>query len=173
MKLAIAAAFVAVLAMQATTPARADDLTDPQIAHIAYTAGDLDIKAAQLALKTSKNKDVIDFANNMVDDHNVVNNKALELLKKLNVTPQDNDVSKGLATQSEETQANLAKLSGAEFDKAYAANELAYHQNVNTALEKTLIPSTENAELKALLETGLKIFQGHAEHAEMLVKMLQ
>jgi len=109
----------------------------------------------------------------MVDDHTAVNNKALELLKKLNVTPQDNDVSRGLATQSAEAQAKLAKLSGAEFDKAYAANELAYHQNVNTALEKTLIPSTENAELKALLETGLKIFQGHQEHAEMLVKMLQ
>ncbi len=44
---------------------------------------------------------------------------------------------------------------------------------VNGALEKTLIPATGNAELKDLLSTGLKIFQGHQEHAEMLVKMLK
>ena len=32
--------------------------TDPQIAHIAYTAGQLDIDAAKQALAKSKNKDV-------------------------------------------------------------------------------------------------------------------
>jgi transketolase len=37
--------------------------TDPQIAHIAYTAGQLDIAAAHLALQKSKNKDVVAFAN--------------------------------------------------------------------------------------------------------------
>jgi len=31
-----------------------------------------------------------------------------------------------------------------------------------------LIPAAQNAELKALLSTGLKIFQGHQAHAEML-----
>ena len=147
--------------------------TDPQIAHIAYTAGVVDIKAAQVALKISKNADVIAFANNMVADHTAVNDQALALLKKLNVTPEDNDVSKSIVKQSDDEQAKLAKLTGAAFDKAYAANELAYHQMVNGALEKTLIPATANAELKDLLSTGLKNFQGHQEHAQMLVKMLQ
>ena len=35
----------------------------------------------------------------------------------------------------------------------------------NSALETTLIPSASNAELKSLLQTGLKIFQGHEQHA--------
>ena len=82
------------------------------------------------------------------------------------MTPQDNDTSKGLLKQAKERQAELAKLSGAAFDKAYAANEVAYHKTVNGALESTLIPSTTNAELKDLLGTGLKIFQGHQQHAE-------
>jgi putative membrane protein len=60
----------------------------------------------------------------------------------------------------------LAKLRGAAFDRAYADNEVAYHKTVNGALETTLIPSASNAELKNLLETGLKIFQGHEQHAE-------
>jgi putative membrane protein len=37
---------------------------------------------------------------------------------------------------------------------------------VNGALESTLIPSASNDELKGLLQTGLKIFQGHEQHAE-------
>ena len=170
----IGATFLALVLAFAAAPAQsAEKLTDPQVAHIAYTAGLIDINAAQLALKTSKNSDVIAFANNMVADHAAVNDQALALLKKLNVTPEDNDVSKGLVKQADAEQAKLAKLSGAAFDKAYAANELAYHETVNGALEKTLIPATSNAELKALLETGLKIFQGHQEHAAMLVKMLK
>ena len=43
---------------------------------IAYTAGQIDIKAAKLALEKSKNKEVRDFAENMVRDHAAVNDQA-------------------------------------------------------------------------------------------------
>jgi putative membrane protein len=142
--------------------------TDPQIAHIAYTAGQIDIEAGKLALKKSKNKQVRDFAEDMVRDHTAVNAKALALVKKLNVTPEDNPTSKALLDQAKKEHAALSKLNGKAFDKAYAANEVAYHKTVNGALETTLIPSASNSELKDLLGTGLKIFQGHEQHAEHL-----
>jgi putative membrane protein len=148
-------------------------LTDPQIAHIAYTAGLLDIAAASQALSKSTNKDVRSFADDMVRDHTAVNNKALALVKKLNVTPEDNDTSRALTKQAAEKRAELSKLSGAEFDKAYIANEVAYHKTVNGALETTLIPSASNPELKSLLQTGLKIFQGHQQHAEEVAAALK
>lgn len=140
--------------------------TDPQIAHIAYTAGQIDIAAAQQAEQKSKNADVLAFAKSMIADHTAVNDKALALVKKLGVTPQDNDTSKALTKQAADKRAELAKLSGKAFDKAYIDNEVAYHQTVNSALQNTLIPSAANPELKQLLETGLKIFQGHEQHAE-------
>ena len=140
--------------------------TDPQIAHIAYTAGTIDIEAAQQALKISKNPDVRAFAESMVKDHTTVNKLALDLCKKLGVTPEDNDTSKSLAKGAEAKRAELAKLSGAEFDKAYMANEVAYHKTVNGAVETVLIPSSTNGELKSLLQQGLKIFKGHQQHAE-------
>jgi putative membrane protein len=140
--------------------------TDPQIAHIAYTAGQLDIEAAHQALQKSSNKEVRAFATDMERDHKAVNDKALALVKKLNVTPEDNDTSKALTKQAADKRAELAKLSGAAFDRAYIDNEVAYHKVVNGALEKTLIPSASNPELKDLLTTGLKIFQGHEQHAE-------
>ncbi len=147
--------------------------TDPQIAHIAYTAGQLDIEAAKQALSKSTNKDVRAFADGMVSDHTTVNDKALGLVKKLKVTPEDNDTSRALTKQAAEKRAELAKLDGAEFDKAYIANEVAYHKTVNGALETTLIPSASNPELKSLLQTGLKIFQGHEQHAEQVAAELK
>ena len=101
--------------------------TDPQIAHIAYTAGTIDVAAAKQALSKTSNKDVKAFAQDMVRDH----------------------------------------------DKAYVANEVAYHKAVDNALETTLIPSASNADLKSLLETGLKIFQGHEQHAEHVASELK
>jgi putative membrane protein len=150
----------AAFAQQAPKP------TDPQIAHIAYTAGVLDIEASKQALAISKNPQVRAFAEQMVKDHTAVNDQALALVKKLNVTPEDNDTSKALTTQAAAKRAELAKLTGVSFDRAYVANEVAYHKTVNSALATTLIPSARNGELKSLLQTGLKLFQGHQQHAE-------
>ena len=147
--------------------------TDPQIAHIAYTAGVIDIAAAKQAITKASNKDVKAFAEDMIRDHEAVNKQALDLVKKLNVTPQDNDTSKTLSKNAADKLAELGKLSGAAFDKAYVANEVAYHKAVNGALETLLIPSASNAELKSLLQTGLKIFQGHEQHAEHVAAMLK
>ena len=147
--------------------------TDPQIAHIAYTAGVIDIAAAKQAATKASNKDVKAFAEDMVRDHEAVNKQALDLVKKLKVTPEDNDTSKALSKQAADKLAELGKLKGAEYDKAYVANEVAYHKAVNGALETQLIPSASNPELKSLLQTGLKIFQGHQQHAEHVAAELK
>lgn len=148
-------------------------LTDPQIAHIAYTAGVLDVEAAKQALAKSKTPAVVDFAKEMVRDHEAVNAKALALVKKLNVTPQDNDTSRALTKAADDKRAQYDKLSGAAFDKAYVDNEVAFHKTVDGALANQLIPSATNGELKDLLQTGLKIFQGHEQHAEHLATTLK
>lgn len=153
--------------------AQGSKLNDAQIAHIAYTAGQIDIQAAEQALKKSKNKDVRSFAQDMVRDHKAVNDKALALVKKLKVTPEDNNTSQSLSKQATDKRAELAKLNGTAFDKAYINNEVAYHKTVNDALQNTLIPGASNSELKDLLTTGLKIFQGHQQHAEQVAAQIK
>jgi putative membrane protein len=147
--------------------------TDPQIAHIAYTAGTLDIEAAKQALSHSKTKSVRDFAQEMIRDHQAVNDKALALVKKLHVTPEANPTSAALTKDAAAARARLEALHGAAFDRAYVDNEVKYHQTVNGALEKTLIPSAHNAELKSLLQTGLTLFREHQAHAEHLAASLK
>ena len=158
-------ALVLALLGVATAAQAADKPTDPQIAHIAYTAGAIDVAAAKQAIAKSRNKVVVSFAKDMLRDHEAVNKQALALVGKLNVKPEDNATSRALSDAAGKTKATLAKLRGAAFDKAYVANEVAFHQQVNGALQALLIPSASNSELKGLLETGLKIFQGHQQHA--------
>jgi putative membrane protein len=146
----------------------ADGPNDAQIAHIAYTAGNIDVAAGKQALAKSHNKAVRQFASEMVRDHAAVNDKALALVKELKVTPEDNATSKALNKAADEEMKKLAALNGAAFDKAYVANEIAYHKTVNGALKSTLIPSADNAQLKSLLETGLTLFTEHQHHAEHL-----
>ena len=153
----------------AETPAKP---TDPQIAHIAYTAGLIDVEAGKLALEKSQDEDVRAFAQRMVGDHTAVNDQALALVKKLNVTPEDNPTSQSLTKQADDTRKKLTGLTGAAFDKAYIDNEVAFHKTVNSALSTTLIPDAQNSELKSLLQSGLKLFQAHLEHAERLAQQL-
>jgi len=167
------AALAAAKLLSSPVLAEGAKLTDPQIAHIAYTAGVLDVAAAKQALLKSSSKEVKQFAEDRVRDHEAVNKQALDLVKKLNVTPQDNDTSKALSKQAADKYEQLAKLNGAAYDKGYVENEIAYHKAVNSALETQLIPSANNAELKGLLQTGLKIFQGHEQHAEHVAAELK
>jgi putative membrane protein len=146
---------------------------DAQIAHIAYTAGQLDVDAGKQALAKSHNKTIRSFAQTMVRDHAAVNDRALALVKKLHVTPQDNATSEALTKQASEKARELSKLRGHAFDRAYIQNEVAFHRTVNGALKTTLIPSAHNAELKSLLETGLTLFQEHQKHAEQIATNLR
>ncbi|MGH6795537.1 MAG: DUF4142 domain-containing protein [Methylocella sp.] len=147
--------------------------TDPQIADIAYTAGQIDIEQAIEALKRTHNKAVRSFAEEMIRDHLAVNNKILALADKLKVTLESNDTSKSMYREAAKKREELAALSGSAFDKAYADNEVAYHESVNGALESTLIPDAQNGQLKSLLETGLKLFKEHQKQAEKLVSELK
>lgn len=103
----LAATFL--LGLASTTAIAANTkISDPQIAHIAYTAGQIDVTAAEQALKKSKNTDVIEFAKTMERDHKAVNEQALALVKKLKVTPEDNLVSKSLNAQATRNWPNSA-----------------------------------------------------------------
>jgi putative membrane protein len=146
--------------------------TDPQIAHIVVTANQVDIDAGKLAEKNGSSKDVRAFGKQMATDHTAVNKQATELVNKLKVKPEANDTSAGLKKGGDENIAKLKKLKGKEFDKAYVDNEVTYHQAVLDAVDKTLIPSAKNAELKSLLEKVRPAFVQHLEHAKHLQSQL-
>jgi len=150
----------------AATGAFAQAPTDAQIAHIVVTANTVDINAGKLAETKGHSKDVKAFGKMMVTDHTGVNKQATALVTKLKVTPEDNPTSQALKQGGEENVKKLKGLKGAEFDKAYIDHEVDYHQQVLDAVDKTLIPSAKNAELKALIEKVRPAFVAHLEKAK-------
>jgi len=146
---------------------------DAQIAAIVVTANQVDIDAGKLAESKSTNKDVKAFGKMMVTDHTGVNKSAKDLVTKLKGKPEDNPTAEILKKGGEENVKHLKTLKGAAFDKAYVEHEVAYHQQVIDAMDKTLIPSAQNAELKALLVKVRPAFIAHLEHAKQLQSSLE
>ena len=154
----------------ATTAAAASGgtLNDAQIAHVAVTANSIDSTAGALAKQKGASKAVKDFGQTMVTDHGKVNKQAVALATKLKLTPEDNDVSKSLKTGADANISNLQAKSGADFDSTYIDHEVTYHQALLDALDKTLIPGAQNAELKALLEKVRPAVVAHLDHAKQI-----
>ena len=150
----------------------AQDVNDAQIAHIVVTANQVDIDAGKVAAAQGTSAEVKAFGKQMVTDHTGVNKSATALAAKLKVKPEDNPTSQSLKDGGEKNVANLKTLKGAGFDKAYIDHEVAYHQQVLDALDKTLIPGAKNEELKALLVKTRPAFVAHLEHAKKVQSSL-
>ena len=163
--------FVAAL-LAASGAAFAQAPNDAQIAHIVVTANQVDIDAGKLAQKQAKSLDVKAFGKQMVTDHGAVNKQAVALVTKLKVKPEDNATSQGLKSGGDANVKKLKGLKGAAFDRAYVDQEVAYHQAVLDAIDKVLIPSAKNGELKGLLQKVRPAIAAHLDHAKMMVSSL-
>ena len=145
-------------ALLAAVPARVA-LDDPTIVAIFDAANTYDVEAGALAVR--------DLAQQFVNDHKAVRQQGRDLAKKLGVTPTP-PKENPLAADHEKAMKSLKGQSGAAFDRAYAAEEIRYHQQVIDAIQGTLLPAIKNAELKALVEKVAPAFQGHLEAAKHL-----
>jgi putative membrane protein len=156
------ALFVPALALAQGKP------SDPQIAGIVVVANQIDVDAGKLAKSRSKNKEVQQFAQQMITDHTAVNKQAGALAKKLGVTPEDSDTTKSLKQGAADNIGSLKTRKGGEFDKAYVDHEVVYHQQVLDAIDKVLIPGAQNAELKGLITKVRPAIAAHLDHAKHL-----
>jgi putative membrane protein len=146
----------------------APDLSDPQVAHVAVTANNIDIELAKFAEPRIRNEQVRKFAATMITDHSAVNQQATALASRLGVTPADNEVSQSLLKGAADARSGIEGLRGAAFERAYMDREVAYHQAVLDALDELLIPTTSNAELKKLLADVRPAIAAHLAHAKKL-----
>ena len=136
------------------------------------TANAIDSTLGVLAKSKGRSKDVTDFARTMIADHTGVNAKAVALAQRLGVTPRENDMSRQLQQGADQARDSLARQSGAAFDRGYIDREVAYHQAVLDALDKTLIPGAQNAELKQLLQDVRPTIAAHLERAKSIQRSM-
>jgi len=146
-------------------------LDDPTIVAIFDAANTADIETGSLAAERAASKDVRQFGAMLARDHQQVRQQGRDLAKKLGVTPtppKDDQSAKDHAA----TMARLRSLSGAEFDHAFLQYEASFHKGVIDAVQSTLLPAIQNAELKALVVKVAPAFQAHMLAAQNLEKKL-
>lgn len=162
-------AFSLILPLGLSAQTAVPDLTDPEVAHVAVTANSIDIDLAHYAQSRTRNVDIRQFAATMITDHSAVNAQAVALATRLGVTPADNAVSHSLLAGAATARTSLEQVRGRQaFDRAYIDREIAYHQAVLDALDGLLIPTTDNADLKALLQQVRPAVAAHLGHAKMI-----
>jgi putative membrane protein len=64
----------------------------------------------------------------------------------------------------------LESAKGEDFDRAYLAHEVAYHEAVINAINQTLLPAIKNPELKAFVQKVGPAFQAHLDAAKKLAQ---
>ena len=149
-----------------TTPAQTTpSVSDAEILHIAKTANDADIEGGNMAKTKGQHADVKAFANLMIADHTAANQAGMQAAQAAGVQPADHPTSQQMMADHQAAAQRLQGLSGAEFDKAYIAHEVDMHQKVLSALDQTLIPNAQNAELRNVLAQVRATVEGHLTRA--------
>lgn len=166
-----ALAFTMRVGSAAPVPASTPALDDATIVAIFDAANTSDIETGELGAKMGSTKAVRDFGAMLARDHRAVRQQGRDLAKKLNVTPTPpkNDAS---YKEHAAVMKKLRGLKGAEFNKAFLQNEVAYHDAVIGAVTNTLLPAIQNAELKDLVTKVAPAFVAHRDAAKnLLAKM--
>jgi putative membrane protein len=154
-------------AAEAAAPA----LNDATIVAIFDNANTADIETGKLAAKRGWTEEVRQFGAMLARDHEMVRRQGRDLAEKLGVTPTPPSGDRS-AQELAAVIRRLSGLRGPEFDRAFLEHEAVFHRDAIAAIETTLLPAIQNAELKALVVKVAPAFEAHLQMAENLGKQL-
>lgn len=128
----------------------------------AATSDMYEIQAGKMAQEKAQNAELKAFGKMMVADHTATTNELKPMAMKVNASvPVELDQRrKGMID-------NLTAASGADFDKAYAAQQVAAHEEAVTLMEG-FASNGDNAEMKAFASKVLPKIKAHLEKARSL-----
>jgi putative membrane protein len=156
----------------AAVGAQSKAIDDATIVAIFDAANTYDIEAGALAEKKTKNHDIHEFAEMLQRDHKAVRQQGRDLAASLKVTPTP-PADFALAKAHTDAMAKLRSLSGPAFDRAFLQNEVDFHNAVINAVTTTLLPATQNAQLKDLETRVAPAFVAHRDRAQNLLNNLK
>ena len=117
----------------ATTPetTAVNAVSDADFAKEAAQGGMAEVKLGQLAEDKGSSDEVKQFGKRMVEDHSQANEKLKSVASQTNVK-----LPTALNKHDQATYDKLSKLSGEEFDRAYARDMVKDHQNDISAFQR-------------------------------------
>ena len=143
-------------------------ISDANIAAMVLASNNTDISYARLVPSRAQRDDVKKFAERMLTDHTGVNVLVTNLLTKLDVAPEDNQLSLDMRDESADKRDLMRELSGFAFDSTYMENEVRYHQKFLASIDNVMLQAVRNAELRGLLTAVRPAVAAHLAHAEQV-----
>jgi len=147
----------------------APKLDDPTIVAIFDAANSWDMETGGLGAQKGSTQAVRDYGAMIRRDHDTVRQQGRDLATKLRVTPTPPGKDFALYLDHVTAMQTLTTSSGAAFDKAFLEHEVSYHKAVIDAVNTTLLPQLQNAEVKELVVKVAPAFQAHMLAAERLL----
>lgn len=133
----------------------------------AAESSNAEIAAGKMAVSTTKNVEVKQFAQQMIAEHTKANNDLKPVAQKKTVTlPTD------LNAEHKAMAADMSKLTGAEFDKAYMTGQVTDHEKT-VALLQSQIDGGTDADAKAVATKMLPVVKMHLDMAQKLSAKLK
>lgn len=125
-----------------------------------------EMKLAQLALQKSNNADIKDYANQMMTDHQKLEDSSKPVAEKAGVTPPT-DVN----AMQKKQYSRLEGMSGEKFDQAYVRVNIMDHTKVLKEVQSEE-GSTQNSDMKTLSSSADPIVSDHKDKAIALGKKM-
>lgn len=143
------------------------DRQDEIFLHEMAAAGMTEVEFARLAQKNAGSAAVKDFAKQLVDDHTRANDRleALVRTSEIKLPTTMNEAYK-------KTYADLQKLKGASFDRAYVKVQVDDHKKVVQMLEHEA-SAGKDPQLKTFAAETLPVVKHHLETAQSLQTRVQ
>jgi putative membrane protein len=150
-------------------PARApriERVPDANTTALLLATNNVELAYARVGTSRGTHRDVKALAKRMTTEHTLLNQTLNKLVARLDLAPRDDEVVRLLREQSNARRDSLRALSGREFDSAYVANEVRYHQEVLTAIDRVFLPSAQRPALRDYVTTLRPVITAHLAHAE-------
>jgi putative membrane protein len=135
-----------------------------QFVHEAARAGIAEVKLGKMATEQVESRDIKQFGQRMVTDHTKANDQLKAIAQDKNI-----EVPMGMNEKHQQIAEKLAKLQGAEFDRAYIRAMVKDHEKAVELFSKEA-QQGQDADLKAFAAETLPTLQ---EHLNMVNELAQ
>ena len=143
-------------------------VSDGNAIAIILAANNTDLSYARLVPSRTRTASVRAFAERMTTDHTILNTRVNDIAMRNDITAEDHPLSLDFRDHSADRRDILRELEGARFDSTYASNEIQYHRELLDAIDRVLLPSARNRELREFVTQLRPAVSAHLAHAEQM-----
>ena len=141
--------------------------SDAQIFGMLSAANTGEIASGKLAQTRATGAPIRTFARRMVTEHTAMEKQGSDLAKRLSVTPAMPPDSALITDVNDDVEDLQQKERGADWDEEYVDKQIDAHQKTLDLIDRAN-NSTQNAELRQLLQQARPKVQTHLEEARRL-----